>query len=159
MGLPRPVIALLVGLAVTAAVGCTKDTPAAGPTPNGAAQTSPAQTTPPSVSTVGTGDFCTLAIKIATDSGVMVNKHYVPQPMETLDMFKSVVIASLAVQSQLEAGLPPDVLADFKIVMQYFQALKDNDFSNSTPVPAGFVAANKRVNQYQVDVCGVTFDQ
>jgi len=159
MGLPRPVIALLVGLAVTAAVGCTKDIPGPGPTPNGAAQTSPAQTTPPSVSTVGTGDFCTLAIKIATDSGMMVNKHYVPLSMETLDMFKSVVIGSLAVQSQMEAGLPPDVLADVKIVMQYFQALKDNDFSDSTPVPAGFVAANKRVNQYQVDVCGVTFDQ
>jgi len=159
MGLPRPVIALLVGLAVTAAVGCTKDTPAAGPTPTGAAQTSPAQSTPPSVSTVGTGDFCTLAIKIATDSGMMVNKHYVPLPMETLDMFKSVVIGSLAVQSQMETGLPPDVLADFKTVMQYFQALKDNDFSDSTPVPAGFVAANKRMNQYQVDVCGVTFDQ
>jgi hypothetical protein len=152
MGVPRPVIALLVGLAVTAAVGCTKDTPTAGPTPAGTAQTPP-----PSVSTAG--DFCTLAIKIATDSGMMVNKHYVPQQQETLDMFKAVVIASLAAQSQLEAGLPPDVLADVKIVMQYFQALKDSDFSNSTPVPAGFVEANKRVNQYQVDVCGVTFDQ
>jgi hypothetical protein len=159
MGVPRPVIALLVGLAVTAAVGCTKDTPTAGPTPAGTAQASPEQTPPPSVSTAGAGDFCTLAIKIATDSGMMVNKHYVPQQQETLDMFKAVVIASLAAQSQMEAGLPPDVLADVKIVMQYFQALKDSDFSNSTPVPAGFVEANKRVNQYQVDVCGVTFDQ
>jgi hypothetical protein len=96
-------------------------------------------------------------IKIATDSGVMVNKHYVPPNQETLDQLKYLVNASLAARAQLAAGVPPDIRAAFEVEMQYFQALKDSDFSAAPP--AGFEAANKKVNDYQVSACGVTFDQ
>jgi len=43
------------------------------------------------------------------------------------------------------------------VELQYFQALKDSDYSAAPP--PGFDAANTKVNAYQVSACGVTFDQ
>ncbi len=73
-------------------------------------------------------------------------------------MFKAVVNLSLAAKDQLATGLPDNVRAAFVVEMQYFQLLKDSNFSGTYP-PAGFVAANKTVNDYGVSVCGFVFDQ
>jgi hypothetical protein len=53
-----------------------------------------------------------------------------------------------AAGDQLLVGVPPDVKAALEIVGQYFQALKDNNFSDSTPAPAGLAAALKTVKAY-----------
>jgi len=158
MRIERRLLAIVAVASLAAMVGCSKDTPATGPTPTGNA-TAAGSTTPAAtpVATAGASDVCALMIKIATDSGMMVNRHYVPPNKETLDMLKYVVTTSLTVRDQLAAGLPPDVKAAFDIEMQYFQALKDSNYTAAPP--AGFEAANTKVNAYQVSVCGVTFDQ
>jgi hypothetical protein len=56
-------------------------------------------------------------------------------------------------------GLPADVRAAAEVELNYFQALKDHDFSTETPVPAGLNDAVKTLNAYQVAQCGVTFDK
>jgi hypothetical protein len=151
---PLLLAAVLTGLV---AAGCTKHTPttpaAAGSAPASAA----ASTAPPPATTGNPPDYCTLAEKISTEAGVMVNKHFIPLPNETLDMFKAVVNLSLAAKDQLAAGLPDNVKAAFLVAMQYFQLLKDSNYS--APPPAGFAAANKTVNDYGVSACGFVFDQ
>ena len=165
MGVVRPrtsaravIGAVLVCL--VAATGCDTDAPSAGAPPNAPAQVSATPpATPSSVSTAGASDFCALAIRIATDSGIMVDKHYISPLKETLDQLKALVNASLAAKDQLVTGLPPDVRSALLVELQYFQALKDHDFSQSTPVPEGLNAAVNTVNQYQIAACGVTFDR
>ena len=161
---PRTLARVLIGvlLCVGAATGCDKGTPSAGPPPppNTSAQASATSSaSPSSVSTSGASDFCALAIRIATDSGIMVDKHYISPQKETLDQLKALVNASLAAKDQLVTGLPPDVRSALLVELQYFQALKDHDFSQATPVPADLDAAVNTVNQYQIAACGVTFDR
>jgi hypothetical protein len=153
---PLLIVAVLTGLVSTS---CAKDTPTTTPGAGGSAPASaaPATTPPPPVATGNPTDYCTLAERIATESGVMVNKHFIPLPTETLDMFKAVVNRSLAAKDQLAAGLPDNVKAAFLVAMQYFQLLKDSNYS--APPPAGFTAANKTVNDYGVSVCGFVFDK
>jgi len=141
-----PFLVLSVGL--VGAAGCGEDHVA-----------NPPATPPPPAVTGDATDFCTLAIQIATESGIMVDKHYIPPLQETLDQLKALVNAALANRDRLVTGLPDDVRAAVDVQLQYFQALKDNDFSSATPVPAGLDAATQTVNQYQVSACGVTFDQ
>ena len=62
-------------------------------------------------------------------------------------------------EEQLAASLPNDIRPAFVIEMQYFQMLKDSDFSGTVPPPAGFDAANKAVNDFGVAHCGFVFDQ
>ena len=151
-------MAVLTGLVPA---GCAKDTAAAPPEANGSAQASTAATTtpPPQAATGKPTDYCTLAEKIGVQSGMMVNKHYISPLKETLDQFKAVVNLSLAAKDQLVTGLPDNVRAAFLVQLQYFQALKDSDFSGTTAKPAGYDAAEKTVNDYLVSVCGFVFDQ
>ena len=153
---PLLIVAVLTGLVAT---GCAKDTPHDPPEASGSAPASTATpaTPPPPAATGNSTDYCTLAERIGTESGVMVNKHFIPQSQETLDMFKAVVNLSLAAKDQLAASLPDNVKGAFEVAMQYFQLLKDSNYS--APPPAGFVAANKTVNDYGVSVCGFVFDQ
>jgi hypothetical protein len=155
----RPALLIIVVLAGLVAAGCVKDTPAAPPGANGSAQasTAAATTPPPPAATGKPTDYCTLAEQIATQSGVMTNKHFVPLAKETLDMFKAVVTLSLAAKDQLAASLPDNIKPAFLVAMQYFQALKDSDYTAAPP--AGFGAANKTVNDYGVATCGFVFDQ
>ncbi len=154
-------VALLAALAATGVAGCGKSTPSAGPTPGGSASEAgspPAPTTPPAP-VAAAGDWCALVIQIGTDSGMLVNKHYVSPQQETLDQLKALVNASLAAGDKLLTGVPDDVRAALVVVKQYFQALKDSNFAGTTPPPPGFAAANELVNQYQVSACGLTFDK
>jgi hypothetical protein len=152
---------VFAALAGTGVSGCGKSTPSATPTPGAtvsAAGSPPAPTTPPAPA-AGAGDWCTFAIRIGTDSGMLVNKHYISPLDETLDQFKAVVNMSLAAGNQLLTGIPDDVRAALLVEMQYFQALKDHNFGVDTPTPPGLDAALAVVNQYQVSACGITFDQ
>lgn len=151
-----PAIAVLAALTATGMAGCDKSTPVAGPPPV-TATSSNASPTPVVKATESEAEWCALAIRIATDSGVMVDKHYVSPLKETLDQFKAIVNASLAARDQLLAGAPAEIRPALLIGLQYFQMLKDNNFAATTP-PAGFYAANKTVNDYQVSECGVVFD-
>jgi hypothetical protein len=151
----RPVVAVLV-LVAAGLVGCSKTTPPSPGADDTQASTASSSTPPPAANG---SDFCALAIRIATESGIMVNKHYISPQQETLDQFKALVNASLAARDQLVTGLPDDVRAAMMVELEYFQALKDSDFSGTTQPPAGFAAANKTVNDYQVSACGVTFDK
>ena len=107
-------VTLFATLAGTGVTGCGKSTPSAIPTPGAtvsAAGSPPAApTTPPAPAAVA-GDWCTLAIRIGTDSGMLVNKHYISPLDETLDQFKAVVNMSLAAGDQLLTGIPDDVRA------------------------------------------------
>jgi hypothetical protein len=154
---PLLIVAVLTGVVAT---GCKQDTPT--PAAGGSTQTSSAQTSsapPPTAATGKSTDYCTLAEKVATESGVMVDKHFIPLEKETLDMFKAVVNLTLAAKDQLPSTLPPNIKADFQVELQYFQALKDSNFDKTTALPAGFVAANKEINDYGVSACGFVFDQ
>jgi hypothetical protein len=147
---------LLVAALALVAAGCDKTTPPAPPTTSGSTQTS---TQPPPTAAANTTDYCTLAERISTESGVMVNKHFIPLRTETLDMFKAVVNLTLAVKDQLAASVPDDIRPAFAVVLPYFQALKDANFASNVPPPAGFVDANKAINDYGVAHCGFVFDQ
>jgi hypothetical protein len=163
MGISPTVRVKLVGLMLAAAAaiglaGCDRSTPAAAPTP--AAPTSIASPPPsgPPPAATGASDYCALATKILTESGLMVNGRIISAREETLDNLKAVVNLSLAAKDQLLAGLPANVRSALLVELQYFQALKDHDFSSSTPVPAGFDGALKTVNGYGAATCGFTFD-
>jgi hypothetical protein len=153
---PLLIVAVLTGVVAT---GCKQDTPtpAAGGSTQTSTQTSSAP--PPTAATGKSTDYCTLAEKISTESGVMVNKHFIPLQNETLDMFKAVVNLTLAAKDQLPSTLPANIKAAFEVELQYFQALKDSNFDSTTALPAGFVAANKTINDYGVSACGFVFDQ
>lgn len=153
---PLLIVAVLTGLVAT---GCTKDTPTTTPAEAGSAPaTAAASATPPPPATTGTpNDYCTLAEQIGAESGIMVNKHFVPPRSETLDMFKAVVNLSLAAKDQLTTSLPDNIRAALLVELQYFQLLKDSNYSAAPP--AGFQAANKTVNDYGTSVCGFVFDQ
>ena len=73
----------------------------------------------------------------------MTNKHYIPLQNETLDQFKALVNLTLAARDQLTALTPAQLQPQLAISLQYFQALKDNDFTTVAP-PPGFVEANRR---------------
>ena len=150
---PLLVVAVLTGLVPA---GCAKDVPTPGQ--GGSASVSaPPPTTPPTLAAGGNTDYCAVAERIGTQSGVMVNKHFIPLEKETLDMLKAVVTLSLAAKDQLAAGLPDNVRAAFLVTIQYFQMLQDSNYSAAPP--AGFVAANKTVNDYGVSACGFVFDK
>jgi len=149
---PLLIVAVLTGVVAT---GCKQDTPT--PAAGGSTQTSSAP--PPTAATGKSTDYCTLAEKIATESGVMINKHFIPLQNETLDMFKAVVNLTLAAKDQLPSTLPANIKAAFQVELQYFQALKDSNFDSTAVPPAGFVAANKTINDYGVSACGFVFDQ
>ena len=156
---PLVIVAVLVGLVAT---GCDKDAPA--PTTHGANGTEQASTasstSAPLPASAGTAtDYCTLAERIGIESGLMVNKHYISPLKETLDQLKALVNLSLAAKDQPVTGLPQDVRSAVLVQLQYFQALKDSDFSGTTPKPAGYDAAEKTVNDYLVSACGFTFDE
>jgi hypothetical protein len=159
---PLLIVAVLTGVVAT---GCKQDTPtpaAGGSTQTSSTQTSSTQTSsapPPTAATGKSTDYCTLAEKIATESGVMINKHFIPLQNETLDMFKAVVNLTLAAKDQLPSTLPANIKAAFQVELQYFQALKDSNFDSTAAPPAGFVAANKTINDYGVSACGFVFDQ
>ncbi len=89
---------------------------------------------------------------------MMTNKHIISPLKETLDQFKALVDLSLAARDQLGAA-PSQIKSDVDIQLQYFQALKDHNYANDTPLPAGFAEANARINQYQADVCGFVYDK
>jgi hypothetical protein len=149
-------VAVVTGLVMT---GCDKDTPtpAAGGSPQ--ASTAAPTTAPPPAAAGNSTDYCTLAERIATQSGVMTNKHFIPLQQETLDMFKAIVNLSLAAKDQLTGSLPNNLRPAAAVVMQYFQALKDGNFDGTIPPPAGFVEANQAINDYGVSACGFVFDQ
>jgi len=149
----RSLLVVIAAAALTVS-GCTKDAPAAPPT-GGAAQSS---TAPPTIpAQPGGTDYCALAESIATQSGIMANKHFVSPLKETREMLEAVVTLSLAAKDQLGAALPDNVKPAFLIEMQYFQMLKDSNYTAAPP--AGFDAANKTVNDYGVATCGFVFDQ
>jgi hypothetical protein len=77
---------------------------------------------------------------------------------ETMDNLKAVVNLSLAAKDQLLSALPADIRPALTVELQYFQALKDSDFASTTPVPAGFDAAMKTVNDYGAATCGFDFE-
>jgi len=157
MTVPRRWPLLLVAALALVAAGCDKTIPPAPPTAGGSAQTSAA--TPTTAPAPAAADYCTLAERISTESGVMVNKHFIPLRTETLDMFKAIVNLTLAVKDQLAASVPDDIRAAFAVALPYFQALKDANFASNVPPPAGFVDANKAINDYGVAHCGFVFDQ
>jgi hypothetical protein len=88
----------------------------------------------------------------------MVNNRIISPLEETLDNLKAVVNLTLAAKDQLLAGLPTNVRPALLVELQYFQSLKDHDFSSSTPAPAGLDAAIKKVNAYGEATCGFTFE-
>jgi hypothetical protein len=154
---PLLIVAVLTTLVAT---GCVKDTPTTTPEAGGSAAASAATpTTPPAPSATGNPtDYCTLAERIGVQSGMMTNKHYISPLKETLDQLKALVNLSLAAKDQPVTGLPDNVRAAVLVQLQYFQALKDSDFSGTTAKPAGYDAAEKTVNDYLVSACGFTFD-
>jgi hypothetical protein len=156
MTVPRRWPLLIVAVLALVAAGCDKTTPPAPPTTGGSTQT---PTPPPPAAAGKAADYCTLAERIGTQSGVMVNKHFIPLRTETLDMFKAIVNLTLAVKDQLAASVPDDIRPAFAVEMQYFQALKDANFASNVPPPAGFIEANKAVNDYGVAHCGFVFDE
>jgi len=150
--------AMLATVAVTGLAGCDRSTPTVAPTPAPpTSQASPSPSGPPPAAT-GASDYCALATKILTESGLMVNNKIISPLEETMDNLKAVVNLTLAAKDQLLAGLPANVRSALLVELQYFQALKDHDFSNSTPVPAGFDNAMKTVNAYGAATCGFDFD-
>jgi hypothetical protein len=152
---------LIVGvLSCLVATSCAKTTAASTPEAGGTATASAVTPTgPPPAAAGNSTDYCALAEKIGTASGIMTNKHFVSPLKETLDMLKAVVNLSLAAKDQLATSLPANIKAAFQIEMQYFQALKDSNFDGTAAPPAGFDAANKTVNDYGVATCGFVFDQ
>ncbi len=148
------IVAVLTGAVVT---GCAKSSPGATSTPQANGSTVASSTTVPPLPSGNATGYCALAEAISTQSGVMVNKHFIPLSKETLDMFKSVVTLSLAAKDQMQAALPNNLQPDFQVVIDYFQALKDSNYS--APPPAGFVAANKTMNEYGETACGFVFDK
>jgi hypothetical protein len=149
---------VLVAVAVTGLAGCDRSTPTVAPTPAPpTSQASPSPSGPPPAAT-GATDYSALATKIQIESGLMVNNQIISPLEETLDNLKAVVNLTLAAKDQLLAGLPADVRSALLVELQYFQALKDHDFSSSTPMPAGLDAAMKTVNAYGAATCGFTFD-
>jgi hypothetical protein len=160
-------ISVLAALALAVLASCDKSpgtagTASAGNPPGVTATTSaatPSATTTTTSSSTGSGDWCALAERISTQSGVMRNKHFIPLEQETLDMFKAVVSLSLANRDALLAGLPDDVTAAVKTELQYYQALHDSNFSSTAPLRAGWKAAHTRVVKYQVEQCGFVYDK
>jgi len=154
---PLLIVALLAGLVAT---GCNPDKPTTTPQANGTPQASTAaSTTAPPPPAANATDYCTLAERIGVQSGMMVNKHYISPLKETLDQLEALVNLSLAAKDEPVTGLPPQVKSAVLVQLQYFQALKDSNFSGTTPKPAGYDAAEKTVNDYLVSACGFTFDK
>ena len=149
---PLLIVAVLTSLITT---GCDKSTPA--PTPTTSVPAAGPTTAPPPATAGNSTDYCTLAERIGTESGIMTNKHFVSPQKETLDMLKAVVTLSLAAKDQLAASLPDNIRPAFIVAMQYFQMLKDSNYTAAPP--AGFAAANQAVNDYGVSTCGFVFDQ
>jgi hypothetical protein len=149
-------VAVLAGLLQT---GCDKDTPVTTSGGGGSASASaPPPTTPPPPATgEKSTDYCVVAERIGTQSGIMVNKHFVSPLKETREMLEGVVTLSLAAQDELIAGLPDNIRAALREELRYFQMLKDSNYTASPP--AGFEAANKIVNDYGVATCGFVFDK
>ncbi len=71
---------------------------------------------------------------------------------------KAVVNLTLAAKDQPVAGLPGNVRSALMVELQYFQALKDSDFSSSTPAPAGLNEALNTVNAYGAATCGFALE-
>jgi hypothetical protein len=89
----------------------------------------------------------------------MVNNQIISPLEETLDQVKAVVNLTLAAKDQLVAfPLPANVRSALMVELQYFQALKDSDFSSSTPTPAGLNEALNTVNAYGAATCGFTLE-
>jgi hypothetical protein len=150
--------AILAVVAATGLAGCDKPAPTAASTlAPPTSQASPTPSGPPPAAT-GASDYCALAIKILTESGLMVNNRIISPLEETLDNLKAVVNLTLAAKDLLLAGLPANVRPALLVELQYFQSLKDHDFSSSTPAPAGLDAAIKTVNAYGAATCGFTFE-
>jgi hypothetical protein len=156
----RYAIGVLVALAFAALAGCDTSPAASGSTPGSAATTSAAtpSAAPPSGSSgSGSGDWCALAERIAVQSGIMVNKHFVSPQQETRDMLKAVISLSLANRDALLVGLPGDVRAALVVELQYYQALQDSNFAS--PPPADWKAAHAIVVKYEVEKCGFVYDK
>jgi hypothetical protein len=148
------IVAVLTGAVVTS---CAKSTPGVTTPPGTGGSTVASSTTAPPPPSANPTSYCALAEAIGTQSGVMVNKHFIPLSKETLDMFKAIVTLSLAAKDQLAAALPANMQSALQVEMQYFQALKDSNYSAAPP--AGFVAANNTINQYGETACGFVFDK
>jgi len=142
---------------LVATAGCDKDTPTAGATSTPPASASASSTPSAPPATAGASDYCALATKILIESGLMVNGRIISAHEETMDNLKAMVNLTLPVKDQLLSLVPANIRPAMMVTLQYFQALKDSDFSTSTPVPAGFVAANKAVNNYGEAACGFSF--
>ncbi len=162
MGRPRTLTVVLVALAATGLVGCSKaadDGPGPGGTPSSNASASLGSIPSTVPVTGGSDDWCAVLIKAATDVGYMVNKHVLPPDKITFDMLKAYAPVALALRDQLLTGVPANIKAALEVTLQYFQALKDNNYSQDTPIPAGLVAASNTVNAYETARCGIVFDQ
>jgi hypothetical protein len=150
---------ILTAVTAIGAAGCDPDVPVAGSTSGPPmSSASPTPSVPPPAATTSS-DYCALATKIANESGLMVGKQWISPQKETLDQFKAVVNLSLAAKDQLLAALPANVRSALVVELQYFQALRDHDFSSSTPVPAGLQAAVDTVDAYGVATCGFTYEK
>jgi hypothetical protein len=62
---------------------------------------------------------------------------------------------SLAQKDQLLAALPPDIRSAFVTALQYYQVLKDSNYTSTAPPPT---AAINTVNAYGEATCGFNFE-
>jgi hypothetical protein len=134
-------------VAVTATVGCAPSTPSSGSTP-----------TPPTSVTGDPSDYCALATEILIGSGLMVDGRIITAQEETMENLQALTHLTLASKDQLLAAISADVRAALAVEIEYFQNLKDHDFSTSTPVPPGLDEAVAAVNAYGKAECGFDFE-
>jgi hypothetical protein len=144
-------LGVALALAATVTVGCDPSTP------NNGATSTPPTSAPPSVPG-DPSDYCALATQILIGSGLMVDGRIITAQEETMDNLKALTDLTLAAKDQLLALIADDVRPALTVELQYFQNLKDHDFSTSTPVPAGLDEAVGRVNAYGKAACGFDFE-
>lgn len=165
MYMRRTAMALAMVVSMILAVGqagCSKSgkEAQAGGSPSTAVSSSHTGLPPasPPSNSGGPADWCALTERLATESGLMVNKHFISPLKETMDMFKAAVASGLAHRAELSTGLPANLKAAVDIQMAYFQQLQDSNFQN-TEFPAGLTEALDVINKFQTEVCGFVFDK
>jgi hypothetical protein len=128
----------------------------AAPTPPATATAAPPAASPTAASGLG-GDYCSIVIKVNTDTGTMVNKKFVPTDQWTHAQVQTLVDFVLSHTAEFRDITPPELKSDIDVEILYWQAVKDAGYNmTAAKPPAGIGEAAVRITKYQQTHCGIS---